>query len=157
MALRTIGTALVLAASLLAVPAPAGELPPDSEEVAKHLEFLGYRVTRKPDRLEAEHDQHMNLAVQGHKGGTLLISFLATEDAAKDPARRGEILELVNDFNRNSTLVIFFLDSDGDLGVSAWQPGGYDKAAFGALLDRWNIDIREAVQRDPERSRALLR
>jgi hypothetical protein len=157
MSIRALGSCALLAACLAATPAPAAELPPDAEEVAKHLEFLGYQVTRKPDRLEAAHDQHVNLGVQGLKGGTLLIAFLATEDAAKDPARRGEILELVNGFNKNSTLVIFFLDADGDLGASAWQPGGYDKATFGALIDRWNIDIREAIQSDPERSRALLR
>lgn len=88
---------------------------------------------------------------------TLFVTFLTTEDAAKAPGRRHQVLELVNSFNNESVLVNFFLDEDGDLGASAWYPGPYDKAIFGALVDRWNSDIKEALQRDPEKSRALIR
>jgi hypothetical protein len=149
----------LLALSGLAWPAPpaAADPPPDVDAVAEHMGFLGYQCQRKDDRLECQHPQNVNVAVRGLQGGTLLISYLRAEDAAKAPERRLEVLELVNTMNANSTSVIFFVDQDGDLGASSWFPGRYDKATFGQMMERWNTDIREALQRDPERSRALLR
>lgn len=70
--------------------------------------------------------------------------------AGRDP------LELVNEFNLNSVPVNFFIDTNRNLGASAWFPGRYDEATFAALLEHWN-SIQEAFQRDPERTRALLR
>lgn len=148
---------LVLACLLGPVPPSSAELPPDVDRVAEHMAFLGYRCERKEDRLECQHAQNVNMAVRGLQGGTLLIAFLLTEDAAKAPDRREDVLELVNTMNANSTSVIFFIDKDGDLGASTWFPGRYDKTTFGQVMERWNTDIREALQRDPERSRALLR
>jgi hypothetical protein len=147
-------TPLVL--TLLGSPARA-DLPPDVDAVAQHMAFLGYQCERLPDRLECKHPQNVNMQVRGLQGGTLLITYLAAEDAAKAPDKRLSVLELVNTMNANSTTVIFFVDKDGDLGASTWFPGAYDKATFGQMLERWNTDIREAVQRDPEGSRALLR
>ncbi|HSJ95517.1 MAG TPA: YbjN domain-containing protein [Myxococcota bacterium] len=148
--------AVMICALLVGAPAFA-ELPPDVDAVAEHMAFLGYQCERKEDRLECQHAQNVNTAVRGLQGGTLLIAFLIAEDAAKAPDKRLEMLELVNTMNANSTTVIFFLDEDGDLGASTWFPSRYDKATFGRILERWNTDIREALQRDPVRSRALLR
>jgi hypothetical protein len=148
---------LAVAALAGAAPPAAADLPPDVDAVAEHMGFLGYRCERVPDRLQCEHPQNVNTQLRGLQGGTLLIAFLAAEDAAKAPERRLEVLELVNTMNANSTSVIFFVDKDGDLGASTWFPGRYEKAHFGQMLERWNTDIREALQRDPERSRALLR
>lgn len=148
--------AAILALGLAGAPASA-ELPPDVDAVNEHMAFLGYQCERLPDRLQCTHPQNVNTQVRGLQGGTLLIAFLVAEDAAKAPDKRLEVLELVNTMNANSTTVIFFVDKDGDLGASTWFPGRYDKATFGQLIERWNTDIREALQRDPERSRALLR
>jgi hypothetical protein len=141
---------------LLAAPARA-ELPPDADAVFEHLGFLGYQCERKTDGLQCRHEQHVNVNVRGVQGGTLLVAYFATEDAAKDPARRLEVLEWVNTMNANSASVIFFVDGDGDLGASTWFAGGYDKTRFGQVVERWNVDLREALQRDAERSRALIR
>jgi len=153
-------TALALASlaliPLLAAPA-AAELPPDADAVAEHMAFLGYQCDRSPSGLQCRHDQHVNVNVRGIQGGTLLVTYFATEDAAKAPERRLGVLELVNTMNAHSASVIFFIDDDGDLGASTWFPGGYEKTRFGQIVERWNLDIREALQRDPEASKALIR
>ena len=145
------GLAVVIAAAAHAEPLP------DADAITKHLEFFGYTVAAKDDgHLECQHPQLVNFNVKPLRGGTLFVTFFATEPDAKKPERRKDVLELVNEFNANSVLVNFFIDADGDLGASAWFPGRYDKPTFGALVDRWNADIREALQRDPERSKALI-
>lgn len=129
----------------------------DADTIAKHLEFFGYKVVAKEGHLEAEHPQNVNFNVKPLRGGTLFLTYFPTEDATRSAAGRKDALELVNEFNLNSVLVNFFIDKDGDLGASAWFPARYEKATFGALVERWNSDIQEAFQRDPERTRALLR
>lgn len=138
--------------------AAAAEELADAKAITEHLQFFGYTVEAKEEgRLEASHPQNVNFNVKPLRGGTLFITYFPTEDDAKSPARRQDVLELINDFNLNSVLVNFFFDGDGDLGASAWYPGAYEKATFGALVDRWNSDIKEALQRNPEKSKALLR
>jgi hypothetical protein len=151
-------TRLSLAALLLAIaPAVSAEPLPDIDAITEHLKFFGYEIVKKDDdRLECSHPQLVNFNVKALRGGTLFVTFFTTEPDAKKPERRKDVLELVNEYNQNSVLVNFFIDGDGDLGASAWFPGRYEKATFGALVDRWNADIREALQRDPERSRALI-
>jgi hypothetical protein len=155
--LRTASTALGLVFGLVAASPAAAQLPPDVDAVAEHLALLGYQCERKPDGLQCRHEQNVNTNVRGVQGGTLLITYFATEDAAKAPERRLGVLELVNTMNANSASVIFFIDGDGDLGASTWFPGRYDKTRFGQIVERWNTDLREALQRDPEASRALIR
>lgn len=146
--------ALLVLAMAVAVHA---EPLPDIDAIANHLEFHGYEVTKTSEgHLECKHAQLVNFNVKPLRGGTLFVTFFTTEAESKSPARRKDVLELVNEFNQNSVLVNFFVDADGDLGASAWFPGKYDKPTFGALVDRWNSDIREALQRNPERSRALI-
>src|SRR5690606_30412990 len=75
-------TALALASlaliPLLAAPA-AAELPPDADAVAEHMAFLGYQCDRSPSGLQCRHDQHVNVNVRGIQGGTLLVTYFATE------------------------------------------------------------------------------
>jgi hypothetical protein len=156
MRLRPLFACALAAAALAATPA-AAEPPPDVDAVAGHLALLGYQCQRKADRLDCQHAQNVNMSVRGLQGGLLFISFLATEDAAKTPEQRAGVLDFVNTMNANSTMVIFFIDKDGDLGASAWSPARYDRTTFGQLIERWNTDIREALQRDPDRARALIR
>jgi len=141
---------------LLASPA-AADPPPDADAIAEHMGFLGYQCDRKPVGLHCRHEQHVDVSVRGIQGGTLLVTYFATEDAAKAPERRLGVLELVNTMNAHSASVIFFIDGEGDLGASTWFPGGYDRTRFGQILERWNVDLREALQRDPEASKALIR
>lgn len=155
MQVRRIVSLIALALSL-ALPASA-ELPGDVDAITKHLEFFGYKVSNKGDRLEAEHPQNVNFNVRAIRGGTIFITYFPTEDDAKKPENRESVLELINGFNENSVLVNFFIDKDGDLGASAWYPGPYQKEVFGLLVDRWNSDVKENLQRDPEKSKALLR
>ena len=157
MAAPTSFRALLLAGVLLANAPAAAELPPDVVAVAEHMALLGYQCEQRLESLQCRHPQHVNTNVRGVQGGTLLITYFATEEASKAPARRLEVLELVNTMNANSASVIFFIDPEGDLGASTWFPGGYEKARFGQIIERWNLDLREALQRDPERSRALIR
>lgn len=152
----TLRAALVTAAVLVAGNA-AAELPADADAIAEHMGFLGYQCERKPDAVHCTHPQLVNTNVRGLAGGTMLITYFATEDAAKRPEARLGVLEFVNTMNANSGSVIFFIDAEGDLGASTWFAGGYDKARFGQTLERWNTDLRDALQRDPERSRALIR
>ena len=155
--LRSSRALAVLLALCTVAAAVRAEPLPDVDAIVKHLEFFGYDVGKKDDgHLECTHAQLVNFNVKPLRGGTLFVTFFSTEPDAKKPERRKDVLELVNEYNQNSVLVNFFIDGDGDLGASAWFPGRYDKATFGALVDRWNADIREALQRDPERSRALI-
>jgi len=155
MRLRSILACAVLACALSA-PAAAEPLP-DADAVAEHLSLLGYQCQRKAERLDCQHAQNVNMSVRGLQGGLLFISFLATEESSKAPEQRAGVLDFVNTMNANSTMVIFFIDKEGDLGASAWSPASYDRLTFGRLIERWNTDIREALQRDPERARALIR
>lgn len=155
MRMRCIVSSLAIAL-LVAAPVSA-ELPADVDAITKHLEFFGYKVANKGDHLEAEHPQNVNFNVRAIRGGTIFITYFPTEDDAKKPENRQSVLELINGFNENSVLVNFFIDKDGDLGASAWYPGPYQKEVFGLLVDRWNSDVKENLQRDPEKSKALLR
>jgi hypothetical protein len=154
---RSLRIALSLAAVLLAAGPAAAELPADADAIAEHLAFLGYQCERKPDAIHCTHPQLVNTNVRGLAGGTMLITYFATEDTAKKPEARLGVLEFVNTMNAHSASVIFFIDGEGDLGASTWFPGRYDKGRFGQTLERWNTDLRDALQRDPERSRALIR
>jgi hypothetical protein len=155
--LRLVSFVLAATFAILLTPPARAEVLADAKPITEHLQFFGYTVSEKEGRLEAEHPQNVNFNVKALRGGTLFITYFPTEDAAKAPAQRQQTLELINDFNVNSVLVNFFLDADGDLGASAWYPGAYEKATFGSLVDRWNSDIKEALQRNPEKSRGLLR
>lgn len=150
---RSLRIVVALAVVLLA----AAELPADADAIAEHMAFLGYQCERKPDAIHCTHPQLVNTNVRGLGGGTMLVTYFATEDTAKKPEARLGVLELVNTMNANSASVIFFIDGEGDLGASTWFPGRYDMGRFGQTLERWNTDLRDALQRDPERSRALIR
>lgn len=154
--MRARNLVLLVACVLLAPLGARSEPLADAEAIAKHLEFFGYTVERAPDAVRATHPQNANFQVKPLRGGTLFVTFITTEAEAKSPAKRAEVLEWVNDLNNHSVLVNFFVDKDGDLGASAWYPGPYEKTTFGALVDRWNSDIKESLQRDPERTRALI-
>lgn len=149
--------AALAACALLAAGPASAEPPPDAGALAEHMALLGYECQRTATALQCRHPQHVNVQLRGLQGGTLLVTYFATEEASKVPARRLEVLELVNAMNADSASVIFFIDAEGDLGASTWFPGPYDRARFGQILERWNLDLREALQRDPERSRALIR
>ena len=153
----TLRLVLCAVAALVATAPASAELPANADAIREHLAFFGYTVTPKEDRLEAAHPQNVNFNVRALRGGTLFITYFPIEDDAKKPENRASVLDLVNTFNENAVLVNFFIDKDGDLGASAWYPGPYQKEVFGALVDRWNSDIKEALQRDPEKSRALLK
>lgn len=153
---RSIRLVLAFLFAVAIAPIAFAEELADADVIAKHLEFFGYTVERSPEGLKATHPQNMNFMVKPLRGGTLFITYITTEADAKKPENRAGVLDFVNEFNNNSVLVNFYLDKDGDLGASAWYPGPYEKTTFGALVDRWNSDIKEALQRDPERSKALI-
>ncbi len=114
--------------------------------ITAHLEFLGYEVTSESNRLVATHSQHSNFQIEELNGGTIFLSYWKTSPYAK--AHPAELLATLNRNNSAATTTTFFVDKDGDLGLSAWYTGGYEKKRFAEFIERWNRDWIDALQRN---------
>lgn len=126
---------LLLAATL---PVVAAE-PEDADNVIKHLEFLGYEVTRKDEQLNARHEKHSNVSLKRYAGGILLTAYYTGN--AHSRANRLDFLELVNRFNTDAVAARYYVDKDGDLTVEGYYPGPYRKDLFGLFMENYNLSM----------------
>ena len=126
-------TILVLLGILLPPPASA-QLAETAEDIRTHLEFLGYEVTVEEDNVTATHDSKLNVYMRDYQGGLLVQSYLLVV------SNEEEALPTANLLNTGAAATRFYVDSDGDIAVEAWLPGGYEKARFAAFLEAWDAD-----------------
>lgn len=125
---------MLLAVGAILPTGAEGQLMADSEEVATHLEFLGYEVTESDTNLTAKHETKLDVLLQNYQGGTLLQSFLGVEN------HEDEALPMANLLNTGAAVARFYVDGDGDLAIEAWMPGNYDKGRFATFLVAWDAD-----------------
>ena len=123
---------LLFSASTLARP------PEDSVEIMQHLEFSGYTVTSNTSRLEADHDEYLNILMKDYRNGILTIAYFVTNENGKQ--NKAEMLELLNALNSQAAGARYYLDSDGDIVIEAYYPGSYDRTRFASFLDVFHLE-----------------
>jgi len=111
--------------------------PAQAEEIGKHLEFLGYKITIDEDKLEAQHNVYLNFTLRDYRGGMLLTAYFTGNEFSK--THQAEFLEFVNALNLGAAAARYYIDKDGDLLIEGYYPGTYDKANFGAFMDAFNL------------------
>jgi hypothetical protein len=110
----------------------------DLEQVATHLQFLGYEIVRREPVMLAKHPKKMNVGIRAFKGGILFQAFNSCKDLANSD--KLGYLNLMNNWNRNAAAARFYADKDNDLCIEAWYPGAYDRERFGLFLEAWEGD-----------------
>ena len=115
------------------------------DSMASHLEFLGYEITKDPEKkaFRAKHPRHPSLSVREFGGGILFTTLWGGNETAKSDA--AGFLRAINALNEKAVVARFYSDhDDSDLGfhVEAWQPSLYDKAKFGEFLDVLQHDFQ---------------
>jgi len=134
------GISLLLAVAVvlsLSVSAWA-DLPGDVEEFVNHLGFLGYESEERETYISVTHDERTSFTLQEYEGGILLRGFYGGSEYSK--THKGEFLDITNELNVSATVMRAFVDSDGDLGLEAWFPSGYDKTRFTIFMEAWQSD-----------------
>lgn len=112
------------------------------EQIAGHLEFLGYEVSEDGGVTRALHSRRWNLLMKEYKGGVLFTSFLGGNDFAKRGRNRQAYLEFINTMNHRASVARFYIDDDSDLVMEAFWAGDYDKVNFGEFMELWDADTR---------------
>ena len=119
----------------------------DFDQIARHLEFLGYEVTEEQEgRLVARHSSKPNLVARDYKGGCLLTAYFGADAGARRD--RLGYLETINNLNSPATVARFYADSDNDFATEAFYNLPYDRAAFGRFMDLWDQDFARVVGSD---------
>lgn len=111
------------------------------EKMAEHLEFLGYRITKKESDVFAVHPKRLNIWMRPGSGGFFLQGmYKVGEEAERD---RNRFLEAINELNSKSVVVRFWTERDDkepSLIMDTWLPRSYDKVYFGTIVDAWHHD-----------------
>ena len=115
------------------------------DSIAGHLEFLGYEITKDPEKklFRAKHARQPNLRVRELGGGILFTTVWGGNETAKSDG--AGFLRAINALNEKAVVARFYTDhDDSDLGffVEAWQPSLYDKCKFGEFLDALRHDFQ---------------
>jgi hypothetical protein len=107
-------------------------------QFSEHLQVFGYETTQVEGQplVRAEHPRHLNFNVLLTAGGVLMRSYINTSPLAK----QADMLEYVNELNRDAAVIRFLLDKDGDFTLEAWWPPLYDRVQFGNFMDAWHRD-----------------
>lgn len=130
-----VGSMMICAMMFAGGGARAHSLPDQADEIKQHLEFLGYEVEVTEKHLFARHPRKLNVRITKYRGGVLFYSYYRTNDVGK--SQRAALLEHANTMNRGSTVATFFIDRDGDLSISAWYTGDYERTSFGKFEHAW--------------------
>jgi len=137
-AMRLAGVAA--ACLLLAVPpATAGEPPAKAEQIKTHLEFLGYQVTIRADRLSVKHATKSDLSITKMADGMLLASYMKAKKVD-----RLALLELLNGLNTEAGVLRIYVDKDGDVAFEA-STVEYDKAGFASFMSLWEKETGKLI------------
>ena len=105
--------------------------------IIAHLEFLGYTCDVVEQGIRARHSSKIHLLVIQAQGGILLQTGFPGKRTSGEEGARYAVLNTVNSRTRVARV---FWTPDGNLFVSAWMPGSYEKARFAAFMDAWEQD-----------------
>jgi hypothetical protein len=103
-----------------------------------HLEFLGYQCDVIDQGLRARHASNITLLFTYARGGIQIQTAFPGNSTEMDSVKR---FALLNKLNEAARVARFFWTEKGNLFVSAWMPGLYDKTRFAALMESWHDDI----------------
>ncbi len=116
---------------------------PAMEPFVQHMEFFGYEIVREEKFVRARHARYFNLVMQYIGGGILFTSFTGHQPSAD--REKGRFLEAINNANKAVLVCRLYSDKDNDLVIEAWYPDSYDRAKFGAFIEKLNKDIMVAM------------
>ena len=133
---------LVIACGLLLAAGAYAEYPKCIDDVAAHLEFMGYTITRSEKYVTARKDGEAVITIRLHKGNML---FSAYYNLDKTQGTNEELLEAVNGLNVNAAACRYYVDSEGDLLIEMLIPDTYDRVLFGSIFALWQKESRETV------------
>jgi hypothetical protein len=108
------------------------------DQMAEHLQFLGYEIAREGELILAKHPRKLNIVMKPFGDGVLIASIFACADEAKRD-RQG-YLDMINTLNARAVLARFYADEDSDLRMEAWHPNAYDRHTFSAFMELWDHD-----------------
>jgi len=115
------------------------------DSMANHLEFLGYEITKDPER-NAFRGKHANLAgfrAREMGSGILFTTIFGCNDTAKSDG--AAFLGCINALNEKAVVARFYSDQDPKdlaLYIETWQPNLYEKTVFGNFFEVLQRDIR---------------
>jgi hypothetical protein len=139
---RAIISSSVLTASILLISSQTIAAPPvDADDVVRHLEFGGYKMSTEKDYISAQHPDKPNIILKQFQGGILITNYLQLNDNFK--SGRLEVLSLINELNNEAVAVRYYVYKDEFLVTEAYYPGRYEKALFSLFLDRYNLSQKQ--------------
>jgi hypothetical protein len=133
---------LVIMCSLLVAGGLYAEYPKSIDQVAAHLEFMGYTITRGEKYVTARKDGEAVVTIRLHKDNML---FSAYYNLDKTQGTNEELLQAVNSLNLNAAACRYYIDEDGDLAIEMLIPDTYDRALFGNIFTLWQKESRATV------------
>ncbi len=115
------------------------------EGICAHLEFLGFKITRRENGARADTEQSTPriVLVAEKPSGFLFTSSYTSAEGAKN--NRLGYLEWLNLMNQKSALITAFAENDGTLTFACLFPKIYDKQLFGTFFETFRNDIRNAL------------
>lgn len=139
---RLLDCVIALTALLLTTMSSAA-MPPHAKEITRHLELLGYRVTKVDGSLLVK-TGNISFAVSGVNNGALLLAVFPTY--AQTKVRRASLVEIVNDMDSDSIETTFWVDGVGHLRASTWYVGDYERIRFGEVVTQYLTDIKSELK-----------
>ncbi len=137
---------VVLVAAIVLMIFVAGaayaELPQASNDIIKHLEFLGYKIEKKDASFSAKKANAATITFRLYKKNIIMMAYFTLDEAHGD---RAGLLEEINTLNLNASLCRYYVDSDNDLVAECMIADSYDKVLFGATMDFWAVDSYTTV------------
>ena len=131
------------------------------DEVANHLEFLGYRLEKTQvagtlDLVSAKHDQKANVLMRPSAGGILVSAPFSTKVTDET---WNEFLGFLNDVNQVLSVgKIYFIktESGRSVIVEAWYQGPYSKVEFGRFMSLFEQSVISLSLRFPDQVKKFL-
>lgn len=130
--------------------------PNPLDGICAHLEFLGFKITRRENGARADAEQGPpRIVIIAEK--PLWFLFTASYTAA-DGAQSNRLgyLEWVNLMNQKSALITAFAENDGTLTFAGVFPKIYDKQLFGGFFQAFCNDIRNSLYGPEAKTEAFL-
>jgi hypothetical protein len=121
-----------------------GDIEQTKDQIANHLQFLGYDVVKEEKIIRAKHPKKPNMAARVFSDGVLHTSYWGTNDYAK--RNRQGLLEYLNGLNLGASVARYYVDKDNDLVIESWYMGGYERTNYGRFLELCDGDFEKFLK-----------
>ncbi len=122
-----------------------GNLPQSSDDIVKHLEYMGYECSISNTKITAKHKTKLSFDLIEYDNGVLIKSWFPKKTKAIEEYPL--YLKMINSLNNSLTASRCYIDSDNDLIIEAWYPGIYEKKAFTIFIDAWEKDFNSIAKK----------